>query len=365
MFASLAPRVAFVPVALVVMCAPAHGWALVVPPTTHGESTAAPPSPTAVVDACKIKPVEGLAKSTVATYPLIDDPVAFCIDEQGRFYFAESDRQERGIEDNRSSSWWLLDDIASETVEDRLAMYRKWEAKREGGMAYYSKWSDRIAQLRDADGNGTFEHRSDFAGPFNEPLDGSGAGLLAFDGDIFYTNIPNLWRMRDADGDGVAEFTLKDSTGYGVRVALRGHDMHGLTIGYDGKVYWSIGDRGYHVKTPDGALLHDPRAGAVFRMNPDGSELELYHTGLRNPQELAFDAEGNLFTGDNNSDGGDKARIVYCMEGGETGWSMDYQTREPAWSVESRRDLASASRSRAAQGDCVFAVATSVDVAAA
>ena len=330
MFASLAPRVAFVPVALVVMCAPAHGWALVVPPTTHGESTAAPPSPTAVVDACKIKPVEGLAKSTVATYPLIDDPVAFCIDEQGRFYFAESDRQERGIEDNRSSSWWLLDDIASETVEDRLAMYRKWEAKREGGMAYYSKWSDRIAQLRDADGNGTFEHRSDFAGPFNEPLDGSGAGLLAFDGDIFYTNIPNLWRMRDADGDGVAEFTLKDSTGYGVRVALRGHDMHGLTIGYDGKVYWSIGDRGYHVKTPDGALLHDPRAGAVFRMNPDGSELELYYTGLRNPQELAFDAEGNLFTGDNNSDGGDKARIVYCMEGGETGWSMDYQTLEGA-----------------------------------
>ena len=25
----------------------------------------------------------------------------------------------------------------------------------------------------------------------------------------------------------------------------------------------------------DGALLHDPRSGAVFRMNPDGSELEL------------------------------------------------------------------------------------------
>ena len=301
-----------------------------VPPTEHGAAPTAAIPPAATAVECKIKPVAGLAKSTVAIYPLIDDPVAFCIDEAGRFYFAESDRQERGIEDNRSSSWWLLDDIASQTVSDRLAMYEKWASKREGGMAYYSKYADRIARLADADGDGIFEQRTAFAGPFNEPLDGSGAGLLALDGDIFYTNIPNLWRMRDVDDDGVAEFKLKDSTGYGVRVALRGHDMHGLTLGYDGKIYWSIGDRGYHVTTSDGALLHDPRAGAVFRMNPDGSELELYYTGLRNPQELAFDNYGNLFTGDNNSDGGDKARIVYCMEGGETGWSMDYQTLEGA-----------------------------------
>lgn len=303
-----------------------------VPPTSHGESPkpTTGTAPVASDPACKIKPVAGLSKATIATSPLVDDPVAFAIDEQGAFYFAESDRQERGVEDNRSSRWWLLDDIASETVADRLRMYEKWADRREGGMAYYSRYDDRVARLADLDGDGTPETRTVFAGPFNDPLDGTGAGVMAFDGDIFYTNIPNLWRLRDPDGDGVAEFQLKDSTGYGVRVALRGHDMHGLTVGYDGKIYWSIGDRGYHVTTSDGDLLHDPRSGAVFRMNPDGSELELYCTGLRNPQELAFDAEGNLFTGDNNSDGGDKARFVYCMEGGETGWSMDYQTLEGA-----------------------------------
>ncbi len=300
------------------------------PATAHGSGAAKPAAeaPAAPAGECKIQPVAGLAKSTVAVYPLLDDAIAFCIDEQGAFYFAESDRQERGIEDNRSSSYWLLDDIASTTVEDRLKMYEKWASKREGGMAYYSKYDDRISRVVDSNADGKLDKRTIFAGPFREPLDGSGAGLLALDGEIYYTNIPNLWRMHDADGDGVAEFTLKDSTGYGVRVALRGHDMHGLTLGYDGKIYWSIGDRGYHVVTADGALMADPRSGAVFRMNPDGSELELYYTGLRNPQELAFDNFGNLFTGDNNSDGGDKARFVYCMEGGETGWSADYQTLE-------------------------------------
>ncbi|MDI9403457.1 MAG: HEAT repeat domain-containing protein [Limnohabitans sp.] len=313
-----------------------------VPPSQHGDGSAGTSNPAASstpattstpqVDnaACKIKPVAGLTKSTIALFPLLDDPVAFAIDERGDFYFAESDRQDLGVEDNRHSSYWLLDDIACETVNDRLKMYEKWASKREGGMAYYSKYADRVTKLTDADRDGIPETRTLFAGPFNDPLDGTGAGLLALDGNIFYTNIPHLWRLIDTDGNGVAEIVAKDSSGYGVRVALRGHDMHGLVLGYDGKVYWSIGDRGYDIRTSDGVVLHDPRSGAVFRMNPDGSELELYCTGLRNPQELAFDNYGNLFTGDNNSDGGDKARFVYCMEGGETGWSMDYQTLEGA-----------------------------------
>lgn len=271
---------------------------------------------------------EGLDKSIVAAEPLVTDPVAFCFDGQGRIYVAETFRQERGVEDNRSSSYWLLDDLSLQTVADRLAMYEKWKDRRHGGMDYYREFEDRIRLVEDTDGNGVADTVRIYSDGYNDPLDGTGAGVLFDRGSIYYTNIPALYRLRDSDGDGGADQKEVMSTGYGVRIALRGHDMHGLVIGPDRRLYWSIGDRGYHVETPEGGLLHSPATGAVFRCELDGSGLEVFHHGLRNPQELAFDDTGQLFTVDNNSDGGDRARLVQIVDGGETGWQMQYQTLE-------------------------------------
>jgi len=285
-------------------------------------------SPTPEVSFDMITVPEGFTKKIVATEPLVMDPVSFCFDDQGNILVAESFRQELGVPDNRSSPYWLMDDLAAQTIEDRLAMYEKWADQHEEGIAFYTNQQDRIRLLTDRNNDGVFDRVTDFASGFNSPLDGTGAGLLAMDGTVWYTNIPNLWRFEDFDEDGKADRREILYTGFGVRVALRGHDLHGLALGLDGRLYWSLGDRGYHIELEDGSVMHSPGEGGVFRCELDGSNLELFHHGLRNPQELAFDTYGNLFTGDNNSDDVDKARLVYCVEGGETGWRMEYQTMQ-------------------------------------
>lgn len=278
----------------------------------------------------RIRTPEGISKRIIAAGDLVRDPVAFAVDAQGRAYVCESERQEFGVEDNRSSPFWLQDDLALQTVDDRLAMYEKHQDRRENGMGYYSAREDRLTCLSDSDGDGMMDTVRPFTDPFSEPLDGTLAGVLVDEGTAWITNIPHLWIATDADQDGRAESRRSAQRGFGVRIALRGHDMHGLVRGPDGRIYFSIGDRGFYLETADGRLIHDAGSGAVFRCEPDGSDLEVVHVGLRNPQELAFNEYGDLFTGDNNSDAGDQARIVQILPGGETGWRMEYQTLEGA-----------------------------------
>ncbi|MCA9219467.1 MAG: HEAT repeat domain-containing protein, partial [Planctomycetales bacterium] len=307
----------------ILLTSTAAGWAIEPPPA--GEP--APPSIAAASsegqDALQGFTLhDGWKGELFAAEPVTVNPVAFYVDDQGRVYVCESFRQNRGVTDNRGHDQaWLNDDLAAQTVEDRLQYHLKHLKDKVGE---YTKYDDRIRLLEDRDGDGRADHDTVFADHFNQIVDGSGAGVLARGGNVYFTCIPHLWLLRDDNNDGQADVRKSLHNGYGVRVAFRGHDLHGLTIGPDGMLYFSIGDRGYNITTPNGQLVN-PESGAVFRCELDGSGLEVFATGLRNPQELAFDDHGNLFTGDNNSDSGDKARWVYVVEGGDTGWRMAYQ----------------------------------------
>ena len=260
-----------------------------------------------------------------AAEPDLANPVVFSISDSGKFYVVETFRLHAGVTDTRQHMDWLLDDLACREVSDRLAMYKKYLGDQ---FESYAGQHDRIRLLQDKDGDGKPEFNSVFATGFDHHEDGLAAGVLEHEGSVYFTCIPDLWKLEDQNGDGEAETKVSLHHGYGVHVGFLGHDLHGLIVGPDGKIYFSIGDRGINVQRPEGDKLVHPDYGTVLRCNPDGTELEVFAKGLRNPQELAFDDYGNLFTGDNNSDGGDKARWVYLIEGSDSGWRIGYQFLE-------------------------------------
>lgn len=296
--------------------------------TESGTSQGAPDAPKAGSDEAELalssfrKP-DGWDVSLFAAEPQLANPVTFFIDNLGRVFVGESYRQGRGVTDNRShNQQWLMADLAAQSVQDRIDYHRKLlppEMLKE-----FTSHDDLIRLLRDTDGDGRADESQIFADDFNDLEEGTGAGILVRGNQAYYTCIPKLWLLTDADGDGRAEDREVLHDGYGVRVAFRGHDCHGLVLGPDGRLYFSIGDRGYNLRS-EGEEFVNPESGAVFRCELDGSGLEVFATGLRNPQELAFDDYGYLFTGDNNSDSGDKARWVNVMQGGDSGWRMMYQ----------------------------------------
>jgi len=170
------------------------------------------------------------------------NPSAITFDSKGRLYVAEINRWRTGVDDIRERRMMLVEDIQIESNADRLKMFQNHADQ--FPMEYYSRNADQISLLEDTDGDGRADSSKIFAGGFNDPLDGPGIGLIERDGKIYYTNVPHLWMLEDLDGDGVSDKRTSLQDGFGIRMSFSGHDMHGLTWGPDGKLYWSVGVRG-------------------------------------------------------------------------------------------------------------------------
>ncbi|MBI5773827.1 MAG: HEAT repeat domain-containing protein [Verrucomicrobia bacterium] len=282
----------------------------------------APASKEAESNLKRIQVPAGLKLDLWAAEPMFANPVAFCLDEQGRVFVSETYRYRTSALDIRHYMFMLEDDMAARNVDDRLAYSKKWFGDKFKDLSIETEV---VRLLEDRTGSGVANFSSIYADGFNTPLDGIASGTLARKGKVYFANIPNVWELSGMDKDGHATARKSMSYGYGVRYSFTGHDLHGLVIGPDGKLYFSFGDRGATVKTKEGKTLAFPDEGAVFRCNLDGSELEVVYRGLRNPQELVFDNYGNLFTGDNDFDHGDEERLVYVVEGGDSGWRVGYQ----------------------------------------
>ncbi len=272
----------------------------------------------------------------------VPDPVAVTVDPLGRVYVTSTTRRKAADLDIREFPQWIQEDVSFTHVEDREAFLKRELAPGkmrapQGALDDHNKdgsidWKDltvhseRIYQLRDTDHDGTADKMTVFAEGFDSLATGIAAGILYHDGWVYLTAAPDLVRLRDTDDDGIADERETLVSGFGIHIGYAGHDMHGPRIGPDGRIYWSIGDKGVNVTSKEGKKWFYPHEGCVMRCEPDGRGFEVFAHGLRNVQEIAFDDHGNLFGVDNDGDfPGERERLIYITESSDSGWRYGHQ----------------------------------------
>src|SRR5205814_10016056 len=128
-----------------------------------------------------------------AAEPHVANIVAFHFDEKGRCYVAETFRLHKGVTDYRSHRYWIDDDLACRTVADRVAMYKK---HLKGKFPTYEVDHDRVRLVEDTKGTGRADKATVFADGFTTAAAGLGSGVLARNGKVWYTCIPDLWLLQ-------------------------------------------------------------------------------------------------------------------------------------------------------------------------
>src|SRR5580704_15725675 len=198
------------------------------------------------------------------------------------------------------------------------------------GRPIIRKEGDRIVVLVDEKGEGkatksvTFYQGPEIYGPLGVCVapypDGKGQ-------KVFVCQSPDILVFEDKDGDLKADGPPKKFlTGFGGYD--HDHGVHGINIGPDGKLYFTVGDGGVTgLQSSDGKgrkWVSPPtacRAGTVWRCDMDGTNLELIAHNFRNNYEVCSNSFGELWLSDNDDDGNQQTRICYVMPGGNYGYN--------------------------------------------
>ncbi len=161
----------------------------------------------------------------------------------------------------------------------------------DNGDIYAAGLDGQIWILRDTNGDGQADAIHEFASGLHQP-----EGLALRGDGLYVTMLERLVRLRDTDGDGRADESTTIVEGLpGEMYAF--HQPNGLTFGSDGRLYFGVG------ATSDHRVETHPFAARIWSVNPDGTDLRLYATGVRNPYNIIPAPGGGLFAVDNGPSG--------------------------------------------------------------
>lgn len=129
----------------------------------------------------------------------------------------------------------------------------------------------------------------------------------AENGQVVAESTGAITRLRDIDGDGT--FDLYDDVVTGLPGAQNPDGLHqnnGIAFDESGNLYITVGAPSDH-----GPSVH-PYAGTILRCQSDGSGLEVYAKGLRNPYDIAVTPAGVFCTDNdaNNRNSGDEINLI-------------------------------------------------------
>lgn len=232
-----------------------------------------------------MQPADGLKVSLFAAEPDLRNPTSMDVDARGRVWIAEAVNYR----------------LFNQDMADEMG--------------------DRIRVLEDSDGDGRCDKATTF---YQDPSLQAPMGIAVLGDRVYVCQSPDLFYLRDTDGDGVADEKTVILTGFGG--VDNDHAIHGVMFGPDGYLYISVGDQGLDVTDSQGTRIwagkkgQPYRAATLLRTDLDGRRIEVLADGMRNPYEPAVDTFGTVFISDNDDDGNEQCRINYIMEGGHYGY---------------------------------------------
>lgn len=252
-----------------------------------------------------IKPADGLEATLWAHEPMVINPTTIDIDSRGRVWVTEglNYRLHRNTGRNMER---LPDADAIKILED---------TDHDGKADKVTVFADKIFPIPMGI---AIEEHYDTSGKYT--------GCKVFVG-----NSPNLLVLEDTDGDDKADVRYPLLTGFGGIDS--DHGVHGMTLGIDGKLYFTHGDgccsvqpdgtdrvQNFDVKDKSGRHVSTDQLATTLRVNRDGTNFEILADRQRNNYETSQDSYGTLFTSDNDDDGRRGSRVIWIMDGGRYGY---------------------------------------------